>query len=1369
MKLNKQARIIIGVLSAIIIAGGIYIATQSKPNRSQPAEYVVQPKEETINFSVKSFAPQGKVPQQQNFTITFSESIADESLINKELDTPAIQFEPKIRGRFRWIAHDTLRFFPEVALAPSTQYTATVSPQISPAPKYKFIGNQGFAFFTERFQVESAKLWFEYGTEQKSHAKIHGTVEFNYPVSIEALKKSLSLSYEGGSTLPYKVRTPGAQAKIVEVETEPVARGKYDQRLKLKLEAGFKCVNGQLGLDTTYTTPLILKWHEDLNVTNVFPEQKWNDTVVQIRFSSMVEPEAAKPYLTVEPEVDYQLTAEYHYLRLRGDFKPNQTYTVRIKQGLPSQDGALLKQDVSRSVTIKRLDPILRFVGEGRFLPRDGNLNIGLETINVDHVQLEFERIIPDNLAHLLTDQNWDEDRQESEEYEEYRNRTQDWLGDKWTGELLVIRNVLQTNAQENEGVTTTIALKNYLPDDRLGVFRVTARDANHRWRYAAIRVMITDLGIMVKRSGDELWVWVNSLSSLKPVADAKVELIAQTSHSLLDGETDADGLVRFKTDELPFIIAASKGNDMSFAQLNRSHISTTDFNVAGAPYPGTGYDAYLYTDRGVYRPGETANLATIVRGENNVTPPSFPVLLQVLDPNQQVFREFRAQTDAAGAAEFSIPFPDYAKTGGYTAKLLVADNEVGRRRFNVEAFMPDRIKVKIETDKPGYDLGEQVTVNVEAINLFGPPAANRKVVATCDIEAEVFSPEKWRSFRFAHEGKKFQRQRVELGGSQTDENGRATYSLGIPTGLTPSSSLRGILTATVSEPGGRAVSAYKRITIHPHAHYVGIRRVGEEAVEPNKTVQIEYIAVDKAGGVVPGRRLEMSVYKIHWNSVLRRDNRGQYRYISEEQAVKQQTEQVTSADMPKTFDFTPSDYGRYRIEVLDVELQASASTTFDVAGWGYAPWAMTHPDRLEIDLDKTTYQPGDVAKAQIKAPFSGKMLLTIEKDRVLEYRVVTLKENSAVIDIPIKAEYKPNAYISASLIRSTKSLETHAPARAFGVVPLKIAEGKLAVKFNTPGTIRPNREFEIPFQVTGGNGKTHVTIAAVDEGILQLTNFSTPDPHRHYFRQRRLSVDTYDLYSAILPEVEDRAKGKSSVGGDSMDGELIGADRMKRLSTVSVTRVKPVSLWSGIVKTDDAGNGVVRFNIPQFNGRLRLMAVAFAGERFGSSERYVTVREPIVVTPTFPRFVSGGDRFTVPVSVFNGTGKPGDFEVELTKEGFVEITGEGKQTVSIEAGSETQVFFDIATYDGVGKVTFNLSALGNDESAAITTNLPLRPAAPSVTKTGSGVVTAGEPSDFIFPSTFINGTEQFTLSISSFPGIEFGGGISYLLRYPHG
>ena len=1338
MRLNKKLLLaIIGVLSAIIIVGAVYIGIQNSQG--------------TIHVFVELFSPQGLVKPHGNFTITFSHPIVDNFMINQDLDEFPVKFSPKIPGKFRWTEQNTLRFFPEVALSPSTEYIAEVSPQTAPSSNFTFTGKRKFTFFTERFQVRSSRLAFEYSTKKKSHAKILGVVEFNYPVSVAMLREQLSISHDGGAKIPYHIRTSEPETYIVEIETEEVARGDGDQHIHMVIERGFKPINGQLDLAKAHITPIVLKRHDDLLITRVSAQSSGEGRYIQVQVSSNVDIELVKSYLTIEPEIDYQLASQYRYLKILGDFQPGDRYTVTVKQGLRAEDNAVLRQEYSTTVTIPNLNPSLRFIGEGRYLPRDGALNLGLATINVDKVQIEIEKVFANNLVYLASVQNWG-----------------DWaqnIGKSIHREEVEVQSVL------NDEVTTPILLKDYLSDDHIGIFKVTARDIDHRWRRATQWVMLTDLGIMAKKTNDALWVWVNSLSSLRPIPYAKIELISHNNQTLLSGTTDENGWVKFISisekvrDFTPFMVTAAKGDDLAFIQLNQHKLPTTDFDVTGAAYLSRGYEAFIYTDRGVYRPGEVTNVVGIVREGNRATPPRFPLLMQVLGPNQRIMREFRAQTDSEGACEFQIPLPTYAKTGRYTAKLLVAEQEIGRIHFQVEEFMPDRIKVELNADKSVYATGDQAQITVRAVNLFGPPAVGRRVQAACDIEVDTFAPAEWRSFTFNDPEIGFQKQRINLGETQTDEVGQTTYQLTIHTGLKSPSALRGVLVATVSEPGGRAVSAYEGITIHPYSHYPGIRRSSEGHAKINAETQFEYIILDKEGTPVAGRNLELTIYKLQWNSILRRDSRGRYEYVSEKQGIQIESYPLTSSDSIESFVFTPSEYGEYRVQLRDAASGASTSTNFYVTGWGYAPWAMDQPSRLDIALDKSSYQPGEIAKAHIKAPFSGKLILTIERENPLSYRTVTLNENTAVIDIPVRPEYKPNVYISASLIRSTSSLERHAPARAFGVVPLKIDSeaNRLTVQLNAPEKIRPNRTVEIGFRVKGGSGTRNLTIVAVDEGILQLTNFQTPDPHGFFFQQRGLNTASYDLYSAILPEIE-AAKGSSSTGGDGVE-----ASRKKRLSTVSVTRVKPVSLWSGVLKTDAAGRGVVRFDVPSFNGQLRLMAVAFDGNRFGSAQAFVGVREPIVLTPTFPRFISGGDRFHIPVTVYNGTGKPGDIELQLSAAELVDITGDSTKTVHLDPETEKQVFFDLVASDAMGEVTFNLSANGNDESVQVVTKLPLRPAAPPVTLTGYGIVTAEQPADFTFPPNFIEGTVAYTLTLSPFPAVKFAGGLQYLLSYPHG
>jgi hypothetical protein len=713
---------------------------------------------------------------------------------------------------------------------------------------------------------------------------------------------------------------------------------------------------------------------------------------------------------------------------------------------------------------------------------------------------------------------------------------------------------------------------------------------------------------------------------------------------------------------------------------------------------------------------------------------------------------------------EFSVPLPDYSLTGSYTAMLTIGeDTEIGRTDFSVEDFIPDRMKVKVATEADGYRAGDTIDIKVEALTLFGPPAAGRHVKAGVEVVDYEFTPSGWEGFTFSNPRLSFESESFDLGEADLDDEGRHVFRFGVPTTLKPPAALRGIISATVLEPGGRAVTDHREVDIHPYSRYVGIRRTASGYAEINQLAELDYVLTTPEGRAIEDQQLKVSFYRIVWQSILRNTGRRGYRYVSERVEELQQEFTVRSESGGASFDVTPTDYGRYLVVVEDPATSASAAIYFYVSGWGYAPWAMDEPDRVELGLDRETYRAGEQATLQIRAPFSGKLLLTVERDEVYEHRVLVLEENTATLTLPVRQEYKPNVYISAHLIQSTEDLEPNTPVRAFGVVPLKVntEDHLLRVSLDTPEVIRPNRELTVDFQVEGLAGRpADITIAAVDEGILQLTDFGTPDPHGHFLGKRRLDVKSHDLYGMVLPEFE--SESSSSPGGTEMAAP-------RRLSPVAIQRVKPVAFWSGLVRTDADGRGEVRFRIPQFAGTVRLMAAAAVRDRFGNGESKVVVREPLQMTPTLPRFLAGRDEFRVPVAVYNGMGRAAEVTVGLAVDGPVEVVGEGRHTLTITADAEEVVYFDARAGDGMGKITFTLTAEAGGERSEIKTDVPLRPPVPVVTLAGSGVASDGEPGQFTFPGGWVEGTAKFGVTSTAFPTVRFSAGLQYLFRYPHG
>ncbi|RMH72010.1 MAG: hypothetical protein D6675_05360 [Gemmatimonadetes bacterium] len=1308
---------------------------------------------ETNTLTIAHFSPTGETTPLTNITVTFSQPVRTDSLLEQEFSRPPVTFSPKLPVKAQWIAPDKLRLFPEVQLAPSTEYTAEVNRDFIPGKT--ITGETLFRFHTPRLAVKELVTTLDQDPAEPEHIFILVSLEFNYPVEPAEVDQHLTLYDHRHRKLAYTLLTEEA-SRYIQLVTTTIDPDQVSQ-ITTVIDPAIRCVGGNLGLAQPYELTRTLNRTESLIVeqVNVNPSGKYG--TISINFNTPVRSAVARPYIAIRPAVDFQIEERHTALKLSGQFEVGTPYTVTIRSGLIARDGAKLQSPFQQTVTLRQLEPSVGFEGDGIYLARSGNLNVGLSTVNINAVKLTIEKVYTNNLVYLTTDVNLTSDYS--------------WISINRMGKSLFSGEIPVAMVQ-NEEVITPVNLRQYLQEERTGIFRLRVQDPKYYWRYKDKWVMITDLGILAKRASDDLIVWVNSLETLDPVPQVTISVLSRNNQLLLSGRTNAEGFIQFQNVRAafaefePYLIIAEKDEDVSFVEFKRE-IDLTDFDASGDPVLLNGYSAFVYPDRDIYRPGETAHLTTIVRGVNTAVPPSFPVRLEVVAPDSRIVNEQRQQTGTTGMISFDVPLANFARTGQYTAKMMIGDTqEIGRATFNVEEFVPDRINVTVNTDREVYMIGDAVQIQVTGMNLFGPPAAGNRVKIEYRLTAKPYEPPvQYRSFTYDNPDHSFSSISETLVEDKLNAEGQLRTTLDIPPNLKPAGMLQGTVSATVLEVGGRGVTNVTQFDVHPYSAYVGLRRP-EGYAELDKETTIDLIVLDQQGQPVAGHTVSISISRIYWQSVLRQQSNGRTRYVSEKQEHVVKQDQITSSGDIQHIRFTPHEYGQYRVEVTDPASGHRAAIAFYAAGWGWSPWSMEHPDRLELDVEKEHYRVGETATIQVKAPFQqGKLLITVERDRILSSQVLDMPENTATLSIPVEASFQPNVYVSATLIRSTGNLEKYAPVRAFGVVPLQVdsREHQLDIDLNTPEVIKPHQTLSIDVSVHGNAGKpVQMTLAAVDEGICQLTGFRTPDPFGHFYGKKRLEVQTYDLYGLILPEVEG-AEVLLSPSGDA-------AYRKKRLNPVSVQRIRPVALWSGMVLTDGAGNGKIKLAVPQFNGRLRLMAVAAVDQKFGSAEKQVIVRDPIVLTPTIPLFIASGDQFEIPVSLFNGTGKTGRFTVQLTATGAVDIS-QATQQITLEDQAEGVVRFPVTAGNQIGTVTVTLTASGNGNQTRVMEDVPLRPSNPPITITGSGAVTGGKTQTFDFPQTvnFMPGTAEYKLTISPLPALELGPGLSYLLHYPHG
>ncbi len=1207
---------------------------------------------------------------------------------------------------------------------------------------------------TDKFLVENVSVGEEPALEGEAKVIFRGEIRFNYPVNPEVLAPRVKLVDPSRSEPIAVTLETDWENQTIGYRTDPVQREQDERKAQLVIAGDLTPANGNAPLGEDFVHEILVGSRTRLAVWKVeaFPSPR--ESTIQVQFSSPVSAAVVEKYLTIEPKVQIRLSAERNVLTISGGLEPGRTYKLTLAEGLPATDNAVLPEKYEADVAIPDLEPSVAYQSQGMFLSAAGAHTVNVETVNLSKMRVAVDRVYLNNLFFLF----------------QYGGFFEDEYG--WFGELnhalgdRLKEVTLDVGGRRNKPRVTPLTLDRYVDTKQPGLYRVSVGKPDD-WEAAQRWLLLTDLGVVAKRSGSELLVWIASFRDLAPIEGARISLISDQNQTMGSGTTDGAGIWRLRDPKAlakgrPYLITVEKGDDFTFLLFDQMPVDTVGLDVSGSVGiegpPGEGYQAFLYGERDIYRPGETLEGLAIVRDGSLQAPPAMPALLRHRDPQGRELETQRLEVDARGLASFRLDLPGYALTGHHTLEMVVAEKVIGQYRFQVEEFVPDRISVEIVPPKQ-VGPGEKLSYQVRGLYLFGPPAAGLPVETRVRLVDSDFAPKGFEGYSFRNSERKLDDREILSAQGKLDDQGVSTFEATMPAGAPVPSSLEAVITARVQEQGGRGVAALSRLRVHPYPYYIGLRRLGEGYPQPGQPVELEYVAVAPDGKPASSGGLRADLFRDRWNTVLRRTSSG-YKYESTRDPVLVTSRTIESGKSKGQFDFAPRDWGSYRVVLTDPETQASAEVEFYVAGWGTSPWAIKNPSRLDLALDKDEYAPGDTARLQVRAPFSGKLLVTVERDRVFDTWTYDMAGNTATIDVPIRGEYRPNSYVTATLVRKVADLEPGSAGRAFGAVPLPVDRNAnhLKPQIVAPREIRPGSKLDVVVKTAPG---AIVTVAAVDEGILQLIAQKTPDPFEYFYRRLALGVTTYDTFSLLLPEVKPAPAG----GGEGEEGMA------QYVRTEGIRRVEPVAFWSGPLTADGEGNVRVSFQVPEFQGALRLMAVAHVDDRFGAAEEKTRVRTPLVVLTTLPRILSFEETLQVPVQVRNDTGRPGKFQAGLAAQGPVKVETPA-QALELPNGREKTVYFTVRTGGTQGNIRFVATASGNGETTRSTTNVSVRPDLPPVAVEEAGSVAKatmeiGAASTGTDTAKYRSVTRQ--LRLGPLPLLQFAGKLEHLLHYPYG
>jgi uncharacterized protein YfaS (alpha-2-macroglobulin family) len=1272
-----------------------------------------------------------------------------EGKVDQILDPPPATIEPALGGAWKWKDTNALRFQPSGGFPVASEFRIDLIPERLLKEGQVFSGETEVVVRTDQFLVEGVDVVEEPALEGKAKVVFRGEIRFNYPVNPETLAPKIRLE-DPRSQKPLQVTLETSwENPVIGFRTEAVQKEKDERTARLVIAGDLTPANGNAPLGKDFVQEIPVGSSTRLAVRGVEATPGLRESTIKVTFSSPVSAALAESYLKISPAARLRLSADRNELLVTGDLKPGSSYKLTIGQGMPAADDAVLPEEYSADVELPDLEPSVAFQSQGMFLSAAGNHTVNLESVNLPKVRLAIDRVYRNNLFFLFQYAGGFEE--ETGWFDEIQHSLGDRLKDT----------TLSLGGGRNQRKVTPLTLDRWVDAEQPGLYRVSVGkpddyEAQQRW------LLLTDLGVVAKKAPGELLVQVSSFRDLAGIDGALVTLVSDQNQTLAQGRTDGAGFFRVRDPKAlgkgtPYLLTVEKGEDFTFLLVDSMRIDTAGLDVGGAEAPGAGYQAYLYGERDIYRPGETLQGLAVVRDGSLQIPPAMPAVLRHRDPQGRELETRRVRVDDRGLAPFSLDLPGFALTGHHTLEMVVAEKVIGQYRFQVEEFVPDRIGVEIAAPAKRLGPGEELAYEVRGKYLFGPPAANLPVETRVRLVDAEFAPKGFEGFSFRNTERKLDEREILVSQGTLDLDGKAAFQVTMPAGAPVPSSLEAIVTARVSEQGGRGVAALSRLRVHPYPYYVGLRRLGDGYPSPGQPIELEYAAVSPEGQPVASGGLRADLYKDNWNTVLRRVPGGGFRYESTRDPALVATKTIAAGSPRGRFDFAPRDFGSYRVVLTDPSTRASAEIEVFVAGWGSSPWALKNPSRLELILDKEEYEPGDTARVQVRAPFSGKLLLTVERDRVLDTQVHVLEGNTATIDVPISGEYRPNAYITATLVRKVGDLEPGSAGRAFGAVPLPVARAsnRLAPGIEAPEEVRPGSELTVAVKTRPG---AVVTVAAVDEGILQLVAQKTPDPFEYFYRRLALGVTSHDTFGLLLPEVKPAPAG----GGEGEEG------MSQYVRTEGIRRVEPVAFWSGPVTADADGNARVSFRLPDFQGALRLMAVAIDGDRFGAGQEMTRVRNPLVVLPTLPRVLSFGEHLQVPVTVRNDTGRKASVQVTMGLRGPVQYDGEKAQTVEIENGREQTVYFKVRTIDAPGDAQFSITASGNNEQTRSQTGVPVRADLFPISSEQAGAAKAVTELP-LAEGSYRPETVQRELRIGPLPLIQFSGKLEHLLHYPYG
>ncbi len=1249
-------------------------------------------------------------PSPNPLIIEFAEAVAPLERIEKPFDVAdkaaGIVLEPQVAGSWQWETDRRLVFTPKSEWPVDEAFTVSFARQGALKADVK-LDNDEPEFRAPAFAAKLVEARFYQDPQDAGLKKLVAQLHFSHPVNAEDVEAALELTlgsgldWQAGGDKPFTVTLDRNKVNAY-VHSAPLAVPREDSTITLELSRSVKAAAGgnklaeDLHAEVSVPGLYSLKFAE-IGMTLVDNERYEPEQILTFQSNVPVSQEAlaGKVQAWLLPEFHPDTPADKRrqpenwgmsqvsrkvldaatplpLTALPGEERHNQSHGFRftapvgrhvyvtLARGVAGFGGYQSGQAQAGLFQVEPYPKAVKLLSQGALLSLSGERKIGFMARGLKGVRIEVGRVLPGQLQHLVENSS-------SFAKPELSEHTSDALTER------MVENRALPEVAPGKAVYDHLDLGAYLSKtgggERRGLFLVRMSEFNPASPSSQYQepndqrlILLTDLGILAKKANDGTTdVFVQSLASGEPQAEVRVEVIGRNGLAVTSAQTDASGHARlpvlknFKRDKEPLLILVSRGEDFSFLPLTRAYERMLDmsrFDIGGVENAATPQQlsAYVFSDRGLVRPGETAHFGAIVRTSNwQGQLAGLPLEAEITDPRGLPVLKETIRLDATGfhaldfASSATAPAGDY-QLGIYLVKDGQRGEQIGSGSVTVRDFEPDRFKVNVALGKApteGWLRPEDVTASVSVLQLFGAPAAGRRVEGEMVLSPTIPSFARHAGYHFTPLGKFEQPVQETLAVANTDEAGVARLALNL--GRFARATYRLHLTARAFEAGsGRGVAGEAAVLVSSAPYLVGVKPDGAlDYIGRGAKRSASWLAVgpDLAPRAVGD--LKLAWVERRYVSVLTKQGDGTYKYESRKKEVLREEKALSLPAAASNLSLPTAEPGDFALIVKDAEGNELNRLEYSVAGDANLSRSLERNAELQLKLNKRDYAPGETVELNIRAPYTGAGLITIERDKVYQHVWFKADTTSSVQKIVVPEGLEGNAYVSVQFLRDPASSEVFMSPLSYGVAPFAINRDrrKLDVKVGVSAEARPGQQLAMTLQSTQPG---RAVLVAVDEGILQVARYKTPAPLDFFFQKKSLDVQTSQILDLLLPEFS-RLQAAAAPGGDA-EGAL-----GRHLNPFKRKRQPPVAYWSGMLDIGPQAK-TLNWQIPDtYNGKLRVFAVAVNADRIGVHEVGVVVKGDLILSPNVPPAVTPGDEFTVSVGVFNNMPQRAKVNIQAT------------------------------------------------------------------------------------------------------------------------